>query len=459
MLRDLRIVLGVVALPILLSLAACEKDQTTAPKEEKPPSLGGRAITTTITPQSGLISEVFEIAVDIDGLTEGELSKVYFLWNWDGSSRCCAHSGDGESAVRVQFVRPGDNEIEIFIRSGDEDTTLTRTVTVTTGATDGSLVMVTVPQGPFVRGIDNDDTPFSWQTPKRQLDISGFSMGRTEVTNQVFAHVMNDALVQGRIDSTYIQYRIAWYPDADPVGILVYEDSDLYWTGSHFAVAIGREFYPVTGVLWAGAVTFCNWLSERVGLDPCYTFTPSQTLLLYTIECDFTKNGFRLPTEAEWEKAARGALSIPNVGANPYPDRTYPWGVEDYLTPDLSGDQLASERANFDRLYPGTLPVASFPMGGSLYGIHDLMGNVAEWCNDWFDFAYYENAPDTDPPGPENEFPGFEDWKVLRGHSFWGAYIPQMGAYYLPSENGIDSRAWADYTYRSRSLGFRVVRN
>jgi formylglycine-generating enzyme required for sulfatase activity len=288
------------------------------------------------------------------------------------------------------------------------------------------------------------------------LEISGFSMGRTEVTNAVFADLMNWAWDLGRIDTVALHTGIFWFPGDDPVRVLSFEHSDVYWDGSRFAIRPGRELYPVTGALWGGAATFCNWQSERDGLEPCYAFTPSATVLLYLVECDFTKNGYRLPTEAEWEKAARGGLSIPGVGNNPLPDRPFPWGTEDYLTPDLSGGQFSSQYANYDVLFIDLMPVGCFPRGRSPYGIADLFGNVAEWCNDWFDFDYYAVAPATDPPGPENEFPGVEDFHVLRGHSYWGPYIPGLGAFYL--EHGLDRRTWADHRYASRAVGFRLVR-
>jgi hypothetical protein len=86
--RHLYVVLGIAALLIFLSLPACEDDDPVAPIEETPPGLRDRAITVTITPTNGLISDVFEIAVDIEGFTEDELSNVCFLWNWDGMDRC-----------------------------------------------------------------------------------------------------------------------------------------------------------------------------------------------------------------------------------------------------------------------------------------------------------------------------------------------------------------------------------
>lgn len=157
--------------------------------------------------------------------------------------------------------------------------------------------------------------------------------------------------------------------------------------------AFNRPRQPVVGVSWHDAVAFCEWLS------------------------DVTGEGYRLPTEAEWEKAARGGT-----------DRTYPWGDEPF---DGEGGRFQQE-ATWEVGYAPPNP----------YGIIDIGFNVHEWCSDWYDPAYYNTSPDRDPQGPSSG-----ERRASRG----GAWR------HLVKVSRCSARSSIPPDYRYNDYGFRLV--
>ncbi len=212
---------------------------------------------------------------------------------------------------------------------------------LTTPYSELSSRMVFIPAGEFRMGTLEGHPD---ESPPHSIYLESFYMDRHEVTNQQYLQFFQSATGECG-DRTCLDTE-AESPDSR----IVYQDG-------RFQVEEGYERHPVTLVSWYGAQAYCQ------------------------------HHGKRLPTEAEWEKAARG------------PDgRTYPWG-----------DLLDRARLNAGSRVGETTPVGSYPAGRSPYGVDDLAGNVWEWTADWYE-AY---------PASSYHSPFFgEKYKVLRGGSW-----------------------------------------
>jgi len=155
---------------------------------------------------------------------------------------------------------------------------------------------------------------------------------------------------------------------------------------------INYPHYPVVAVCWYDAIRYCNWLSEQKGYSACYDTS--------NWSYDPSNNGYHLPSEAQWECAARGGLDR----------KKYPWGDEDPGTRcnyQSYHGILENEMADFSN-NRGTLAVGNFNPNG--FGLYDMAGNVLEWSNDWYQEDYYSQSPSENPIGPAT---GFE--KIIRG--------------------------------------------
>ncbi|MBU0509003.1 formylglycine-generating enzyme family protein [bacterium] len=200
--------------------------------------------------------------------------------------------------------------------------------------------------------------------------------------------------------------------------------------------------YPAYHVYWGDAVLYCNARSRRDGLDSVYTYTaivgtPGNMCELQNVTADFSKNGYRLPTEAEWEYACRGGSNADFFWGKDYDP--YPATAAD--SAEIDGYAVWYANAwvfGADTTAFGTHLVAS--KTPNTFGLFDMAGNVYEWCNDWY--GEYGSASVTDPMGADSG-----DWHCLRGGS-WGS-----NAVHLRSTN----RTFSVPDYEYYFIGFRVV--
>jgi len=203
--------------------------------------------------------------------------------------------------------------------------------------------MIKIPAGPFTMG--SDDGPAD-ERPAHVVSLADFSIDRLPVTNARFAEFLNAV------------------GPANAAGEKLFDlddaDARIHRRAEKWAADKGYENHPVVEVSWAGAREFCSWAKKR------------------------------LPTEAEWEKAARGTGG-----------RKFPWGNE---PPDRS-------RARFDAGYNDTAPVENSPKGASPYGVLDLSGNAWEWVS-----SAYLPYPYVHSDGRENSAPGPERGTRGGGH-------------------------------------------
>ncbi|MBD3286075.1 SUMF1/EgtB/PvdO family nonheme iron enzyme [candidate division WOR-3 bacterium] len=241
-----------------------------------------------------------------------------------------------------------------------------------------------VPAGTFMMGSPPwDEDAYENEMPQHSVYLDGYYISKYEITNAQFCEFLNE---EGNLYQGFKCIGID-----DKWGLCqIYEQDGQYYVES------GKDNYPAICVTWYGAKAFSEWLDGR------------------------------LPTEAEWEKAARGEDK-----------RKYPWGNDEPSIQLAKYDHGDSTQVN-------TVPVGYYPDGISAYGCFDMAGNVIEWVNDWYDYDYYEISPDSNPQGPDEG-----SMKVIRGGGWWS----------WPDELRCSYRYWA-YTYSEFvDVGFRPVKD
>lgn len=246
--------------------------------------------------------------------------------------------------------------------------------------TASGIEMVSLPGGEFLMGSDKGNAD---EAPAHKVNVSAFLIDKFEVTHEMLAK--------------------AQLPNPS------------HWQD--------QPKKPVERVRWRDAKQYCNERSLLEKLKPCYNEkTPD-------FDCDYSANGYRLPTEAEWEYACRAGTDGP-----------YDFGAADKLRQFSWFADNASEKTH-----------AAGEKKPNRWGIFDLYGNVSEWCEDVYSPTYYKESPAVDPVGPSN--PGKDVKRVMRGGS-WKASADMCRATVRQGERTGDSDAcfFTDY------CGFRCVR-
>ncbi len=241
--------------------------------------------------------------------------------------------------------------------------------------TPSGMEMVLIPAGSFRMGSDGGEPD---QAPAHDVRVDAFLMDRHEMTQEVYGKLVRP-------------------------------------NGSNFK---GPQ-RPAEMVSWAEAALYCNLRSRAEGLEPCYDED--------TAECDFEADGYRLPTEAEWEYACRaGTTTRWSFGDDPAKLPQYGWF-----------------KANANKT---THPVKQ--KDPNAWGLYDMHGNVAEWCNDVYAKDYYGNSRKENPRGPAQG-----EKYVLRGGA-WNGSEESCGAAYRVGEDP----GFQDACFARDAIGFRCVR-
>ena len=233
--------------------------------------------------------------------------------------------------------------------------------------------MVLIPEGSFPMGVPHGDRDGGRdEYPRHDVFVNDFYIDKFELTNSRYLEFVKAT-----------NHRVPQNPKNATRNL---------WEGDTITESLADR--PVVNVDWADAQAYCQWAGKR------------------------------LPTEAEWEKAAKGTA-----------DRRFPWG----------NVEPTNKHLNFNQQWIGEktlMPVGSYELGKSPFGVYDMAGNVWEWVNDWYDAKYYEKSPAKNPTGPET---GTK--RVLRG-SGWQNETPTVRIF---------TRVDSDPTIRNESTGFRCA--
>ena len=280
--------------------------------------------------------------------------------------------------------------------------------------------MAEIPCGVFEMGnLTGQGENIADELPKHQVKLNTFYMGKYEVTNLEFVEFLNEK----RNNTT--QEELDLWISIEPNSQCGIEGTK---KDGYSVRKIGETEYskrPVVYVSWYGAVEYCNWLSQKHDLKHCYDDS---------YNFDITKNGYRLPTEAEWEYACRAGEDNDFFWNQSYIDRNMsPGPIDEYCCYRSSNNNDNHHVIN--KLTPNK------------YGLYHMSGNVYEWCNDWYNPNYYQNCKSNIVVNPTG--PVLGDKRVTRGGGW--------------NNSADDCRSSSRFcrlpSFHNYGFGFRIVKN
>lgn len=375
--KNKRLIVLIISL-LLIQLAFSCKKETTEPEDQQ------TVATPTFSPAGGTYTSTQNVSI---ATTTANATIRYTTNGSEPTSSSTAYS----SPINVSSTTT--IKAKAFKDGWTPSSTASATYTIS-GGTPGEMVLV--PGGTFTMGRTTGSGS-SDELPTHSVTLNSFYIGKYEITQAEY--------------SQYMQ------PSSS-------------WTSNY---GLGDD-YPAYYVSWYAILKYCNLRSLAEGLTPCYTISGSTNPANWgsvptsnnstwnAAICNWNANGYRLPTEAEWEYAARGATNTP-----------------DYL---YSG----SDDINAVAWYSGNSGYTSHPVGTKApngLGLYDMSGNVWEWCWDWYSRFYYSSSPSSNPTGPASG-----SGRVRRGGGW------SDGA----SGCRVASRYGGNPNYSGSDIGFRLCR-